>query len=187
MASGGSLLAIVNDILDLATIDAGIMALDLAETDVAATVDAAVEGLRDRLQEAHISLEMRIAPNVGTIVADAKRLRQILYNLLSNAVGFSRDYGRIVLSAWRDGAFVEFDVADEGAGIPDDFLGSVFDRFESRAGGGTRGGVGLGLSIVKSFVELHGGSVAIRSEHGKGTTVTVRLPVRPDAIAVAAE
>ncbi len=187
LASGDALHAIVNDILDLATIDAGIMTLDLAETDVAAAVAGAIEGVRDRLHGTNLHLETDVAANVGSIVADARRLRQILYNLLSNAVGFSDEGGHIALRARRDGAFVEFSVEDQGAGIPDEFLASVFDRFESRAGGAARGGAGLGLSIVKSFVELHGGAVAIRSRTGVGTTVTVRLPVRPDIVAEAAE
>lgn len=186
-SSSGSLLAIVNDILDLATIDAGIMTLDLAETDLATTVQAAVEGLRDRLTESGIRLSTWIDPNIGPLIADEKRLRQILYNLLANAIGFSPDGGEVTISAEREGEEVRLTVADRGVGIPDDFLGLVFGRFESRGGGAARGGAGLGLAIVKSFVELHGGSIAIASGPGKGTIVSVRLPLRPAAHTVAAE
>ncbi|MCX5477887.1 PAS-domain containing protein [Kaistia geumhonensis] len=187
LSSSGSLLAIVNDILDLATVDAGIITLDLGEVNVADTVAAATEGVRDRLRESRLKLETRLPADLGNFVADEKRIRQILYNLLSNAVGFSPAGATIRLAARRAGDMIEFTVSDEGPGIPADFIASVFERFESRASGSARGGAGLGLAIVRSFVELHGGSVAIVSEMGRGTTVTVRLPIRPDALDIAAE
>ncbi len=186
MASSGALLVIVNDILDLATIDAGIMTLDLAEVDIARAVEASLDGLRDRLKESRVRIETDVASDLGSVVADEKRIRQILYNLLSNAVAFSGDGGRIVVSARREDRDLVLEVEDEGIGIPDDFIGKVFDRFASRSGGSMRGGVGLGLAIVKSFAELHGGSVAIKSEPGKGTIVRVTLPPRPEAVNVAA-
>ena len=187
MTSSASLLAIVNDILDLATIDAGIMELDLAEVDLAGAIDAAVEGVRDRIAEREVKLETRIADGTGSLLADEKRLRQILYNLLSNAIGFSSQGGKVSVSARRDDGQMVLVVEDEGVGIPDDFLGLVFDRFESRAGGSSRGGVGLGLAIVRSFVELHGGTVSISSRRDKGTTVRVTLPIRPEPVGIAAE
>ena len=91
------------------------------------------------------------------------------------------------VAARRTGGFVEFQIADDGAGIPTGFINSVFDRFSSLPRGASRGGVGLGLSIVKAFVALHGGTVEIASEEGRGTTVTVRLPLRPALDAAAAE
>jgi signal transduction histidine kinase len=187
MSSSTALLAIVNDILDLATIDAGVMELDLAEVDIAETVDGAIEGLQDRLKESRISLDKHIPRDIGSFVADGKRIRQILFNLIGNAISFSHSGGRIGVTAVRSGDFIEFTVEDDGAGIPGDFLPTVFDRFASRARGETRGGVGLGLSIVKSFVGLHGGTVAIESEEGKGARVRIRLPVRPGIVAAAAE
>lgn len=187
LSSSGSLLAIVNDILDLATVDAGITALDLGEVDVERTVAAAIEGVRDRLQEAQLALVTRIPAGIGSFIADEKRVRQILYNLLSNAVGFSSHGGSIELNAERSADAITFTVEDHGPGIAPEFLDSVFDRFESRAAGSARGGAGLGLAIVKSFVELHGGTVGIRSDEGRGTAVTVRLPVRPTELAIAAE
>ena len=187
MSSSASLLAIVNDILDLTTIDAGIMGLDLGEVDVAATVAAAVNEVRERLDEARIHLDTSIAADVGGLIADDRRVRQILYNLLSNAIAFSREGGRIRVSAARVQGFIEFQVADDGAGIPAGFIDSVFDRFASLSRGSSRGGVGLGLSIVKSFVALHGGTVEISSEEGRGTVAKVRLPVRPALDAAAAE
>lgn len=187
MTSSGSVLTIVNDILDLATIDAGIMELDLAEIELADAVDAAIEGVRDRIAEKQVRIEKQIAPRTGSLIADEKRLRQILYNLISNAVGFSKDGGTVTISAGRNDGMIELAVEDEGVGIPEDFAGLVFDRFQSRASGSARGGVGLGLAIVKSFVELHGGTVGIERGRGKGTVVKVSLPVQPTPVGIAAE
>ncbi|HET7716453.1 MAG TPA: ATP-binding protein [Bauldia sp.] len=187
MSSSTALLAIVNDILDLATIDAGIMELDYAEVDVAATVAAAIEGVQDRLADADIRIATDIAEGTGSLFADARRVRQVLFNLLVNAISFSPKGGRVELVAHRDGEMIEFVISDSGAGIPRDFIDSVFDRFASRPRGKSRGGAGLGLAIVKSFVELHGGTVEIRSEEGTGSKVIVRLPIRPAITAAAAE
>jgi signal transduction histidine kinase len=187
MSSSTALLAIVNDILDLATIDAGIMELDLSEVDIVETVNAAIEGLKDRLAEARIELRRDIPRGIGSFIGDGKRIRQILFNLLANAVEFSRNGGRVLIAARRDGGVVEFTVSDDGPGIPRDFLDSVFDPFASRPRGEGRGGAGLGLSIVRSFVALHGGTVEIESDEGRGVTVRVRLPARPGITAAAAE
>jgi signal transduction histidine kinase len=187
MSSSASLLAIVNDILDLTTIDAGIMGLDLTETDVVATVSDAIGDVAEALDQKRVRLETDIAPGIGGLIADGKRVRQILTNLMTNALDFSRAGGWIRLSAVRTGGFIEFTVTDNGAGIPSNFIDSVFDRFATLPRGSSRGGVGLGLSIVKSFVALHGGTVEIASEEGRGTTAKVRLPVRPVLDAVAAE
>jgi signal transduction histidine kinase len=187
ISSSATLLTIVNDILDLTTIDAGIMELDLEELDVAETVAAAVERARDRIAESRIALTTEIAPDIGRFIADGARIRQILFNLLSNAIAFSSEGDNVRVSAARDGDWIEFAVADEGPGIPADFIDSAFDRFASRPRGAARGGVGLGLSIVKSLVELHGGKVRISSREGEGATVKVRLPLRPVAAVAAAE
>jgi signal transduction histidine kinase len=187
MSSSTALLAIVNDILDLATIDAGIMELDYAEIDVAATVAAAIEGVQDRLAGTEIRIATEIAEGTGSLNADSRRVRQVLFNLLVNAISFSPRTGRVELSARRDGVMIEFVISDSGPGIPRDFVDSVFDRFASRPRGHTRGGAGLGLAIVKSFVELHRGTVEIRSEEGQGSRVVVRLPIRPGVTAQAAE
>ncbi len=186
MDSSAALLAIVNDILDLATVDAGIMELDLSAVDIAATVDSAIVGLKDRITEARIQLATDVPADIGTFVADEKRIRQVLYNLLSNAVAFSHDGGSIELVCRREGGEVVFVVRDHGRGIPASYIDAVFQRFESRNAGTRRRGPGLGLSIVKSFAELHGGSVEIVSREGDGTTVTCRFPVRT-GVAAAAE
>lgn len=186
MSSSAALLAIVNDILDLATIDAGIMELDLSEIDVAETVDAAIEGVQDRIADSRINLETRIPADIGSFVADGNRIRQILYNLLANAIVFSPEGGQVAISANRADDMIAFAVSDGGPGISDEFVSSAFDRFASKPSGEVRGGAGLGLSIVKSFANLHGGDVEIVSQEGRGATVVCRFPVRPK-IAAAAE
>ncbi len=179
-SSSSALLAIINDILDLATLDAGIMELDLGEVDVASTVSAAVEGLKDRIAEARINLRTHVPENAGVMIADEKRLRQVLYNLISNAVRYSEPDGVVDVSCSREDDQVTFVVKDHGYGIPAEILTQVFNRFVGHDTGSRRQGAGLGLAIVKSFVELHGGTVDIESDEGKGTTVTCVFPARPE-------
>ncbi len=179
--SSAALLAIINDILDLATIDAGAMQLEISDVDVRETVQAAAEGIRDRLAEQNLKLDIRVRPDIGALRADAKRVRQILFNLLSNAVGFSPRGETITLAAERRDGAVIFRVADKGPGVPPELKERVFGRFETYARGSKHRGPGLGLSIVRSFVALHGGSVAIDNAPGGGAIVTCIFP--PAAVA----
>ena len=172
MSSSASLLAIVNDILDLATIDAGIMELDLGEVDVAR------DRRRRRRERSRIACEearIRLETDDRAGRRRPRRRRQARppdprqppvqrHRLLAAKAARSACPPR------RANGFIEFTVADDGAGIPTGFIDSVFDRFASLPRGAARGGVGLGLSIVKSFVALHGGTVEIASEEGRGTT-----------------
>lgn len=174
--SSKTLLAIIDDILTLATMDAGAMELKLAPVDVRAVIDAAILGVREAAQRARLSLHIAVADDATRFVADEARVRQILYNLLSNAVGFSKADDTIRISCWNEGEMMAFMVEDQGVGIPKDQQWRVFERFESRSQGSSHRGAGLGLSIVKSLVELHGGTVSLESEPGEGTRVTVRLP-----------
>lgn len=175
-SSTNALLAIVDNILDLATIEAGAMTLDLAPIDIHATMQAAAEGVQDRLTQDHITLDLRAAQDIGTFVADERRIRQVLFNLLSNAIGFSPRGGTVVLAAERQANALVLSVADQGPGIPPEMKDRVFDWFESHPLGSRHRGVGLGLSLVRSFITLHGGAVRIDSEIGRGTTVTCALP-----------
>jgi signal transduction histidine kinase len=177
LKSSAALLAIINDILDLATIDTGATELQVGEVDIKETIEAAAEGLQDRLSDAAIDLNIVTSDNIGTFRADAKRVRQILFNLLSNAVGFSEPGQTVTLAALRRPKEIVFKVSDRGRGIPPEILDKVFDRFESHTVGSRHRGVGLGLSIVRSFVELHGGRILIDSAPGEGTTVTCIFPV----------
>ena len=176
-ASSSALLTIINDILDLASIDAGAMTLDLGPVDIRDTMEAAAEGVKDRLAEHDLNLDIRTAPSIGSFTADARRVRQILFNLLSNAIGFSPPGETITLAAERHDDAVLFSVTDRGPGIPVEIQDRVFDRFETHTLGSRHRGTGLGLSIVRSFVELHGGTVTIDSAVGRGTTVVCVFPL----------
>ena len=134
-----------------------------------AVIDAAILGVREAAQRARLSLHIAVADDATSFIADEARVRQILYNLLSNAVGFSKPGDTIGITCWREAGMMVFAVEDQGVGIPKDQQWQVFDRFESRSQGSSHRGAGLGLSIVKSLVELHGG------------TVTLELRARPRA------
>jgi len=175
--STNALLAIINNILDLATIDAGAMTLNLSEVDIRASMEAAAEGVQDRLVKDNLTLDIRAAAGVGHFIADERRLRQILFNLLSNAVGFSPPGATVTLAVTRAPDAVTFSVTDRGPGIPPEAQDKVFDWFETDPRGSQHRGPGLGLSLVRSFVELHGGTVTIDSVPGQGTTVTCVFPV----------
>ena len=174
--SSDALLAIINDILDLATIDADALELNIGEVDAVETMQAAAEGVQDRLRELDITLNIVALDGVGQFRADAKRVRQVLFNLLSNAIGFSSPGQMVTLAAMRRGDDLVFKVTDQGRGIPRDVIDSVFERFRSHTIGTRHRGVGLGLSIVRSLVELHGGRVHIESAPGEGTVVTCNFP-----------
>ena len=177
--STNALLAIINNILDLATIDAGAMTLNLGFVDIRKTMDAAAEGVQDRLVKNGIRLEIRTAADIGSFVADERRVRQSLFNLLANAVGFSPAGESVTFAAQRLRDAVVFSVTDRGPGIPAEVQDKVFDWFETHSLGSHHRGTGLGLSLVRSFVELHGGSVTLefggRARHHRD----LRVPDRP--------
>lgn len=176
-ASSKTLHTIINDILDLATIDAGTFELRLRPVAVRAIVEQAKKAIRERLLRTRTRLEVRFENETETIFVDDRRVAHVLYNLLSNAIGFSEPGSTVRLICREDDGMMAFQVEDEGCGIPPEDQSIVFERFESRARVGKHRGAGLGLAIVKSLVELHGGDVALASEPGKGTTVTVRFPI----------
>jgi len=186
-SSSSVLLTIVNDILDLATVDAGIMELDIAEVPVRRVVQDAAELIGERLREHAIRLKIDTGGAPASFHADGSRVRQILFNLLANAANYAPENSTIELYCRKEGEAIVFSVHDEGPGIAPEIVDSVFSRFEPRPNGGRRRGAGLGLSIVKSFVELHNGTVEIDSRPGKGTTVTCRFPLVPESFRTAAE
>jgi len=175
--STNTLLALINNILDLATIDAGRMQLNLGPVDIRATMAAAAEGVQDRLVSAGLTLDLKAPSDIGSFIADERRLRQILFNLLANAVSFSPAGGTVTLQAERRPDAIVFSVSDRGPGIPPEVMEKVFDWFETHSLGSHHRGTGIGLSLVRSFVELHGGRVTIASVVGKGTTVTCAFPL----------
>ena len=174
--STNTLLALINNILDLATIDAGRMQLNLGPVDIRQTMAAAAEGVQDRLVSSGLVLDILAPPDIGSFIADERRVRQILFNLLANAVSFSPPGGTVTLRAERRAGALVFSVTDHGPGIPAGVLERVFDWFETHSLGSHHRGTGIGLSLVRSFVELHGGTVEIASVVGQGTTVTCTFP-----------
>ena len=133
--------------------------------------------IRDRLVKDGISLNIEAMPDVGSFLADERRVRQVLFNLLANAVGFSPVHGIVTLACDRRDDAIVFSVSGEGPGIPPELTEQVFKRFESHSHGSCHCGAGLGLSIVRSFVKLHGGTVTLDSTVGRGTTVVCTFPL----------
>jgi signal transduction histidine kinase len=147
-ASSNALLAIINNILDLASIGAGAMMLDLEAVDIRAAMDAAAEGVQDRLVKDNIKLELKAPADIGKFTADERRLRQILFNLLSNAVGFSPPGETVTLSAERLPGEVRFTVSDRGPGISNEIRDKVFDWFATHTHGTQHRGAGLGRHLI---------------------------------------
>ncbi|PZM09807.1 PAS domain-containing sensor histidine kinase [Rhizobium tubonense] len=185
--SSSVLLTLVNDILDLATVDAGIMRLNYSDISLDGLLDDVSIQIADRLQESGVTLEIVAPAHLGTVVADQQRLKQIVLKLLNNAANFAPEGSVISLTCHRDDTDFVFSVSDHGPGIPEDMVRAVFKRFASSGKGGKRSGAGLGLSIVESFVSLHNGQVSIDSQPGKGTVVTCRIPTANLPSSVAAE
>lgn len=185
--SSSILLTIVNDILDLATVDAGIMRLDAGVVDIRTLVSEAGEQISDRLKESGLRLEIDIASAPAEMVGDHQRLKQILFKLLMNAANFAPDGSTVELVCKRDGSDTVFTVSDSGPGIPEEARKDVFARFETQGQSGRRRGAGLGLSIVESFVGLHHGTVSIEGREGGGATVVCRFPSDKPLARAAAE
>ncbi|MBC7585292.1 MAG: ATP-binding protein, partial [Tardiphaga sp.] len=159
----------------------------LGPIDIRKTIEDAAEGIQDRLARDRIALQVNADSTIGNFTGDERRVVQVLYNLLANAVGFSPQDSVITLTAERTEHNVRFMVTDRGPGIPPEVKDKVFDWFESHANGSRHRGAGLGLSLVRSFVELHGGKVRVDSVVGKGTTVTCDFPLDQTAHRNAAE
>ncbi len=177
ISAGQRLVSLINDILDLSSLEAGYLTL-YPERIVAATMLAQVADLTGSWAQKQ-GLQLSVdAPDDMVFMADERRLKQVLLNLISNAINYSPNGGNVTLSARIEGAEAVIAVSDTGLGIPAADLGRVFTPFEKISDGKTqrRSGAGLGLSLVKRIIELHGGRVAIESHEGKGTTVTCYLP-----------
>jgi PAS domain S-box-containing protein len=177
--SGEHLLGIVNSILDMSKIEAGVFELNEGPCDVAELIEAAARMVEERAHQSGIKLERRVTPGLPPVVADERVFKQVLLNLLSNAVKFTEPGGTVNITA--DAApqgGLRVRVIDDGIGIPPEDLETVFDRFSQVENSYTRkyGGTGLGLHLTKKLVELHGGAIELASEAGAGTTVTVTLP-----------
>ncbi|MDB4971709.1 MAG: Multi-sensor Hybrid Histidine Kinase [Myxococcaceae bacterium] len=172
---------IIEDLLDMSRIIAGKIRLDVQPLDLPAIVRSAIDTARPAADAKNISLVETLDALSGlTVTGDGNRLHQVLWNLLSNAVKFTPKGGRVEVLLRRDGSHLQIDIVDSGEGIAPDFVGFVFDRFRQADATTTRrhGGLGLGLAIVKQLVELHGGSIGVRSDGvGRGSTFSVLLPL----------
>ena len=171
------LMALIDDILDLATIEAGYMSLDLQNVEIASLMGALAEVAAERADQAGLKIEIDCPTDIGTLLADTVRLRQALFNLVSNAIQFTPADGTIVLSAERTEQEMLLSVTDTGIGIAPEDQERVFQRFERGNPNARESGTGLGLALVKSLIELHGGTVDLESAQGQGTKATCHLPL----------
>jgi signal transduction histidine kinase len=178
-SSGDQLLGLINDILDLAKIEAGKMQIRVEEFSLHDVAEGLLSMFRPMAEKKNIDLRAQIAPDIGVLRQDAGKLQQILSNLLSNAIKFTPEGGRVVLRADAEPPNLALTVADTGVGIAPEDQELVFEKFRQAATPLTRehAGTGLGLSIVRELSKLLGGEVTLESELGRGSKFTVRLPL----------
>jgi signal transduction histidine kinase/CheY-like chemotaxis protein len=177
--AGKHLLALINDVLDLSKIEAGRMDLYLETFEVAPMIEEVQTTIQSLIDQNSNQLVVEVGPEVGRMHADLTKVRQGLFNLLSNAAKFTEN-GRVELRVWREGEELNFAVKDSGIGIPADKLAHIFDEFSQADESTTRnfGGTGLGLAITRRFCQMMGGDVTVESAAGEGSTFTLRLPLR---------
>ncbi len=180
--AGERLLNLINDILDLSTIEAGYLTLERGDVKLYKLLSDMRDLMGEWARKEKIDVEVNCPRNIGTIHADERRLKQVLLNLIRNAITFTPQGGKISLSASRTGGEVRIIVSDTGSGISKEDQQRIFQPFERvqntvrQDGVSARGGAGLGLSLVKNIIELHGGRISLESETGEGTSVILRLP-----------
>jgi signal transduction histidine kinase len=178
--SGKHLLALINDILDLSKVEAGRMELELTRFDLPGALRESLALVRERAGRAGLTLEVEIDPALGALEGDERKFKQIMLNLLSNAVKFSPPGGAVRMFARHAGNFFEVSVADTGTGIAPEDQEAIFEAFRQVGADVVRKreGTGLGLALARRFVELHGGSIRVDSEPGRGSVFTISLPIR---------
>jgi signal transduction histidine kinase len=179
--SGKHLLALINDILDLAKVEAGKMELDVAPFNVPGAVDSALALVRGRADGKSITLAVDLDPRLDIAVADERKFKQILLNLLSNAVKFTPEGGHIGIAGKRLSDAIEFSVLDSGIGIASEHYAAIFEEFTQINGNQRPEGTGLGLTLTKKLIELHGGVIAVESALGRGAKFTFTLP-QPESV-----
>jgi signal transduction histidine kinase len=182
LSSGRHLLSLINDILDLAKVEAGRLELELGRFHLPTALDNALTVVRERATRHGITLTHSVDPGVADIVADERKVKQILLNLLSNAVKFTPEGGRVSLTATVADGIVTITVSDTGVGIAPEDQAAIFEEFRQvgREDARKQEGTGLGLTLAKKFVELHGGRIGVQSQVGQGSTFSFTLPVRLD-------
>jgi signal transduction histidine kinase len=178
-ASGQHLLSLINDILDLSKIEAGRMELELSDFHLPTALDNALTLVRERAARRGIALQMNVDNRLGQIQADERKVRQVVLNLLSNAIKFTPEGGRIEVRAETRDESVEVSVSDTGVGIAPEDQEAVFEEFRQVGTADKKvEGTGLGLTLCRKFVELHGGRIWVKSQVGTGSTFTFTIPVR---------
>ena len=179
LESGQHLLSLINDILDLSKIEAGRMELELADFDLPSAIENALILVRERASRRGITLERTIDERLEMIRADERKVKQVLLNLLSNALKFTPEGGRIDVSARLHDDSAEISVTDTGVGIAPEDQEAVFEEFRQVGTAAKKvEGTGLGLALARKFIELHGGRIWVRSQVGVGSTFTFTLPLR---------
>ena len=181
LTSGQHLLSLINEILDLSKVEAGRMDLELAPFDLPLAIDNARTFVRERATKHGIKLDVDVDERLGVYLGDERKIKQILLNLLSNAVKFTPEGGRISITANKTDSGVEISVSDTGIGIPPTEQPTIFEEFRQVGGdyAHKKEGTGLGLTLAKKFVELHGGKIWVESEVGKGSAFIFTLPEKP--------
>ncbi|HME61517.1 MAG TPA: GAF domain-containing protein, partial [Candidatus Binatia bacterium] len=179
LTSGRHLLALINEILDLSKVEAGRMELEVATFDLPLAIDNARTFVRERAINHGITLDLAVDERLGDFVGDERKIKQILLNLLSNAVKFTPEGGRITINARLTNGSVEISVSDNGVGIAPEDQPKIFEEFRQVGSDYARKseGTGLGLTLAKRFVELHGGKIWVESQVGKGSTFIFTLPI----------
>jgi signal transduction histidine kinase len=181
LEAGKHLLALINELLDLAKIEAGRMELQLSQVAVPALLQSAVSLHDERAARAGVALRLKSDPKEMTVTADERRILQVVVNLVANAIKFTPQEGRVDVSAQLDDGTVEIAVADTGPGIASGDLETIFEEFEQSSDGKKVEGTGLGLPLSRKLVELHGGRLWVESVVGSGSTFRFTLPVRQEA------
>ena len=177
LEAGRHLLSLINDVLDLAKIEAGRMELELSEVALPELLRSAVSMHSEHASRGGVALALTTEPDEINIAADDRRVRQIVFNLLSNAIKFTPADGKVDVSARLDDGHVEIAVADTGPGIPPEDQETIFEEFEQGSEGKQAEGTGLGLPLSRKLVELHGGRLWVDSQAGRGSTFRFTLPV----------
>jgi len=182
LTSGRHLLSLINDILDLSKVEAGRMELDLGTFNLRMALENALTLIRERAVRHGLALELTVDETLGDVVADERKLKQVLLNLLSNAVKFTPEGGRIDVRALPADGTIEVSVTDTGVGVAPEDQDAIFEEFRQVGHASRkREGTGLGLALARKFVELHGGRLWVKSEVGRGSSFTFTLPAAPHA------